>query len=300
MIKQVMPPSYKGGRQKWQQDYAKSLAIREQSLVELLKLDAANDSSLGQVIGGNQLDQGLFHTWAGESTQAHAFLHQSVTNILASVERQLPSLTSQGATALAGVARDGACAAAVVGQDALARTLFQYAHRFAAALVTGDEDQPAELNASLDVMGIQQLVRAYSLIRLGRLSGFQAVRFVNPPAEVSDDADLWAPETWGPIAWAPADIYSLLDTAETCWRLGKPWRGKDWASEKGLFPLLRALAASLEAPQDDAKRAAAQAALLKYYRMIRDLGDFHTIYLLVLDLQRAYPHIFTPVAPAPL
>ena len=99
--------------------------------------------------------------------------------------------------------------------------------------------------------------------------------------------------------WELADLDGLLRTAEICWRLGRSWRTEDFRGEKGLFPLLRALSAGLAAPDREEEHAAAQAALAKYWNMIRDRGDYLTIHLLVLDLQGAFPRVFTPVAPAP-
>ena len=228
-------------------------------------------------------------------------LHLAATAYLEGVERALPGITSRRITDLSQSARDGAAAAAQVGDTALADRLWRYTEQVAAARTTAEDVAPPEdWFASADIDAIYPSARAYSLIRLGRLSGFNALRFVDPPPEVSESADTWGPDAWGPVEWGPADIDGLLVTAEICYRFGKPWRGYERPSEKGLIPVLQALVASLRSPESAADRATAQAALKKYLGMIRHPSDLRPIYLLVLDLQRAFPHVFIPVAPDPL
>jgi hypothetical protein len=54
----------------------------------------------------------------------------------------------------------------------------------------------------------------------------------------------------------------------------------------------------MHAPTSEAARDAARQSLTKYYGMIRNLADFPAIYLRVLDLQKAFPEIYTLVAPS--
>lgn len=300
MAKQVVPGKYKGGAKQWEQDRTALVARRERSLVEWQAPDALHDPSAIAAIAEVHKDLGLAYAWEGNTDRARAHFQAALDRVLIYLDHLLPELTSKRATNIVGSIHLGAIAAALVGADEQARMLLEHTQRFPGALVTDEEEKPVAPSASMDVMGVLPLTRAYSLIRLGRLSGFHALRFLDPPPPGRRVGSVWGIPWWRPIAWEPADIDGLITTAETCWRLGKSWRGEDFASERGLFPLLRALAVSLQTPDGKQECATAQAALADYVGMIRNMADFLTIYLLVLDLQRAYPQIFKPVTPGAL
>jgi hypothetical protein len=125
-------------------------------------------------------------------------------------------------------------------------------------------------------MGIHPLSRVYSLIRLGRLSGFHGLIF---PEASSDEA-----------VWVQTDIHGLLETAEHCLAIGRREGHEVFASETRLIPLLRALVAVLEGrgPAEEARKA-----LVTYERSIRDMAGFYYIYPVTLDLKAAFPAVFT-------
>ncbi|WP_309893790.1 hypothetical protein [Archangium sp.] len=192
------------------------------------------------------------------------------------MERDVPALTSERASNYAWLAWTAALAAALSGQEALAPTFFSYTERFSTGLVTGHEERPADPGAVLDSMALYPLYRIYSLIRLGRLSGFPGLIF---PDASSDET-----------VWVQTDIHGLIETAERCLAIGRREGRKGFASEKGLPPLLRALVAVLEG------RGAvevARKALVTYERSIRGMSDFRHIYPVVLDLKAAFPTVFT-------
>ncbi len=237
-----------------------------------------------------QLALGLFRAWEGDGNRARAFLGAAATAARAHAERGLPGLIPERAPNYALVARDGAAAAALVGDGELARALFKYAEAFAAGLVPGAKERPAAPGAGLDPMGVYPLTRAYSLLRLERLTGFRAWLYPAPLPE----ARRAQPE------WSAADVDGLLRTAEVCLALGRSRQPTDYPSERKLLPLLRALSSCLAAPDVEPGQVAAQAALVRYLGSIRNLADFRIMYLLVLDLQAAFPQVFTPVVPSVL
>jgi hypothetical protein len=63
-----------------------------------------------------------------------------------------------------------------------------------------------------------------------------------------------------------------------------------FASETRLIPLLRALVAVLEGRGTE---EVARKALVTYERSIRDMSDFRHIYPVVLDVEAAFPAVFT-------
>lgn len=290
MTKQRLPFRYKGGSAKWEQDRAKASLAYERALAGVQHPDVPDSSIRLQALFGSHLALGLFRAWEGDGDRARAFLTDAAAAAHAYVGRVLPGLTPSRAPGIALVARDGAAAAALVGNGDLARTLFGYAEASAAGLVPGGGERPAHHSASLDPLAVYPLTRAYSLLRMGQLSGFHAWLYPAPLPEARRV----------PPEWRPADVAGLLDTAEICLVLGKPNRPADYPAEQGLPPLLRALAACLAAPDPAPDRAAAQAALTTYFGLIRNLADFRDIYLVVLDLQIAFPQVFTPVAPGAL
>ena len=74
-----------------------------------------------------------------------------------------------------------------------------------------------------------------------------------------------------------------------CLELGRGQRPKDYPSEQGLVPLLRALVAALQGGPGGEARKAIEA----YEQGIRDMADFRAIYPLLLDLRAAHPVLFS-------
>ncbi|WP_309888347.1 hypothetical protein [Archangium sp.] len=219
---------------------------------------------------------GLYNHWQGEEEVARADWVQAASLSQAYIERELPTLTSERASNYDRLSRKAALAAALSGQESLARTFFSHTERFSTGLVTGHEERPADPGAVLDSMGIHPLSRVYSLIRLGRLSGFHGLIF---PEASSDEA-----------IWIQTDIHGLLETAEHCLAIGRREGLKSFAIETRLIPLLRALVAVLEGrgAAEEARKA-----LVTYERSIRDMAGFYYIYPVVLDLKAAFPTVFT-------
>jgi hypothetical protein len=218
----------------------------------------------------------LYHHWQGEEQVARADWIQAASLSQAYIEQALPALTSKRASNYDRLTRKAALAAALSGQESLARTFFSYTERFSTGLVTGHEERPVDPGAVLDLMGLHPLSRVYSLIRLGRLSGFHGLIF---PEASSDEA-----------IWVQTDIHGLIATAEHCLAIGRREGREVFASETRLIPLLRALVAVLEG-RGGAEEA--RKALVTYERSIRDMADFYYIYPVVLDLKVAFPAVFT-------
>ncbi len=269
------PGKYKGGARKWEADLAQSGQNLQQSLTALTAPGVPDTPNRTMALSESHLALGLFSHWRGEERAAREHFSQAAALANAYVEGGLPGLTARRAPAFAVPASQGAIAAALSGQEALARTLFVHAERLSSGLVTGQEERPSDPGAVLDPMGIHPLNRAYALIRLGRLSGFHGLIY---------------PEAGGTQAvWAPTDVRGLLVTAERCLELGRGQRPKDYPSQQGMVPLLRSLVVALEGNQG----AGARQALDAYEDGIRDMADFRAIYLLMLDLRAAYPAIFS-------
>lgn len=301
MGKQSFPDAYIGrpragnefrklpGSQRWQIEHSEAISGLEQSLAASAELPKSNSLLAARSTFTRQLGLGLHYAWDGNRSQAWDLLQASATLAHDTIVQVLPTLTPDGTRGVVEMARDGAAAANLVGQEVLAQQLFGYAARFAAGLVTGEEAHPADPSLVFQLWGYYPLMGAYSLLRLRRLSGFSAFLYELPFPEAKKATPVWQ----------PAEIEQLLTTIETSVAVGRAKReGVIWDnSERYLLPLLRALAGSLRAPDAEAARITAQTALEKYYSMIRNLADFSTIYLLVLDLQKAFPEIFSPVTP---
>jgi hypothetical protein len=277
MARLRVPESYKGGRKKWVADLEKSVQVQKQYLATLTgtELGRPDMPTRTEAVFESWFALGIFNHWQGEEEVARAYWVQASSLALAYIERDLPTLTCEDAPNDARLARNAALSAALSGQEPLARTFFSYAERFSTGLVTGQEERPADPGAVLDFTGVLTLYRIYSLIRLGRLSGFHGLIF---PEANSDEA-----------VWSQTDIHGLLEAAERCLAIGRRERFV-FASEKGLPPLLRALVAVLEGR---GTQEAARKALVTYERSIRDMSDFRHIYPVVLDLKAAFPTAFT-------
>jgi hypothetical protein len=278
MARLRVPESYQGGRKKWVADLEKSIQVQKEYLATLRETELGRPSTptRTEAIFGSWFALGIFNHWQEEVEMAQSYWAQATSLAEAYVERDLPALTSERAPNYARLARNAALAAALSGQEPLARTFFSYTERFSTGLVTGHEERPVDPGAVLDSMGLHPISRVYSLIRLGRLSGFHG--FIFPEAH-SDEA-----------IWTQTDIHGLLATAEHCLATGRREGYKVFASETRLIPLLRALVAVLEG-QEAAEEA--RKALVAYERSIRDMSDFRHIYPVVLDLKAAFPTVFT-------
>ncbi|WP_309892413.1 hypothetical protein [Archangium sp.] len=219
---------------------------------------------------------GLYHHWQGEEEVAQTEWVQAASLAQNYIEGDLPTLTCEDAPNYARLARKASLAAALSGQASLARTFFSYTERFSTGLVTGHEERPVDPGAVLDSMALLPIYRVYSLIRLGRLSGFHGLIF---PDANSDEA-----------VWARTDIHGLMATVEHCLAIGRREGYKVFVSETKLIPLLRVLVAVLEGrgASEEARKA-----LITCERGIRDMADFRRIYPVVLDLKAAFPVVFT-------
>jgi len=276
MARLRVPESYKGGRKKWVADLGKSIQVQKQYLATMTEPGRSDTPMRTAGLVECWFSLGLYHHWQAEQELARTEWAQAASLAQTYIERELPTLTSNDAPSDAKLARKAALAAALSGQEPLARTFFSYTERFSTGLVTGQEERPADPGAALDSMGLYPLSRVYSLIRLGRLSGFHGLIF---PEASSDEA-----------VWIQTDIHGLLATAEHCLDIGHRQGREVFASETRLIPLLRALVAVLEG-----RGAAEEAlrALVTYERSIRDMADFYYIYPVVLDLKAAFPTVFT-------
>ncbi len=268
--------SYKGGRKKWVESLAKAIQMRKQYLDILTEPGKPDTPMRTEGLVECWFSLGLYNHWQGEEEVARADWVQAASLSQAYIERELPTLTSERASNYDRLSRKAALAAALSGQESLARTFFSHTERFSTGLVTGHEERPADPGAVLDSMGIHPLSRVYSLIRLGRLSGFHGLIF---PEASSDEA-----------IWIQTDIHGLLETAEHCLAIGRREGLKSFAIETRLIPLLRALVAVLEGrgAAEEARKA-----LVTYERSIRDMAGFYYIYPVVLDLKAAFPTVFT-------
>jgi len=276
MARLRVPESYKGGRKKWMASLAKAIQMQHQSLEDLNRPGRPDTPMRTEALIDCWFSLGLYHHWQGEHELARTEWAQAASLSQAYIERDLPTLNSEEAPSYVRVAKKAALAAALSGQEPLARTFFSYTQHFSTGLVTGHEERPADPGAVLDWMGLHPLSRVYSLIRLGRLSGFHGLIF---PDANSDEA-----------IWIQTDIHGLLETAEHCLAIGRREGHEVFASETRLIPLLRALVAVLEG-RGDAEEA--RKALVAYERSIRDMAGFYYIYPVALDLKAAFPTVFT-------
>jgi hypothetical protein len=276
MARLRVPESYKGGRKQWVADLAQVMRVKQESLANLTRPGRPDTHMRTEGLVECWFSLGLYHHWQEEEEVACGYWAQAAALAQARVERDLPALTWKRAPNYAWLARTTALAAALSDQEQLARTFFSYAERFSTGLVTGHEERPTDPGAVLDSMGIHPLSRVYSLIRLGRLSGLHGLIF---PEANSDEA-----------VWMQTDIHGLMETAEHCLAIGRREGLKSFAIETRLIPLLRALVATLEGRGTG---EVARQALVAYERSIRDMADFRRIYPVVLDLEAAFPAVFT-------
>jgi hypothetical protein len=276
MTRKRIPIKYKGGAKQWEADVTLTTQNAHEALVLIARSDSPATHFRPRALFENHLKLGLLSHWHGEKAAALEQFSQAAACALAYVEENLPRLTGRLVSSYDLVANEGAIAAALSSQEELAHRLFVYAERFSSGLVTGLEEKPADPDSVLGPMPTSPMVRAYTLIRLGRLSGFKGLIF---------------PEGAREPVWTWTDVHGVLDTAQACFVRGRFYRDVNRVYEKGLLPLLRALLAALEGTGSE---EAASQSLLDYEGMIRDMSDFRSIYPVVLDLRVAFPNLFEP------
>jgi tetratricopeptide (TPR) repeat protein len=289
-----LPFKYNGGSEKFNADLEKALNISEKSLEKYLQDSQSPDISRQGIIHTLYLDLGIYYSWNGDRDTARSFFAHAaeyaldITNFYLSEKTLSPRAIPDAAR----IARDGAIAAQLAGSSLPVSQLFNSAQFLAAGMLSDVQESPFDLTAGLDTMAVYPLIRCYSLVRLGHLNRIYIHKFTHPPQEGKRIVLVWGPPSWGPVVWAQGDIDDMLQTAETCYRLGRHWIPEKFASEYGLFDVLRTLIVCLTKSDSSENLAAARRALNDYLKMIRYFSDFKLIYLLVLDLQAAYPHIY--------
>jgi hypothetical protein len=268
----------------WEEGRARAIQNREKSY--LGRQDTGGEPTpLGlRADLGNRFDVGLFRWWEGKEEEARGLFAEGALYARGLMELILPNLEYKYTPEYAEEARNGAVAAALSGQSELARTLFTHAERLASGLITGEEEKPPRPERVLDPYYNSPLVQAYSLIRLGRLSGFHALLYPVPFPEAR----------YAQPVWKQTDIHALLETAGTCRMVGKAQQISDYEHVKNVLPLLKALAACLDGKDVEGGREDARKALKSCYDNIRDQADFFKLYPLALDLELAFPHVFEP------
>jgi hypothetical protein len=268
----------------WEEGRARAIQNREKDYLGRQDTDG-QPTPLGlRVDLENRFEVGLFRWWEGKEEEARGLFAEAAQYAQRLMERILPGCSGRDAPDWAARPQDGAIAAALSGQQELARTLFAHAARLASGLVTGQEEEPAEPTSVLHPYSNSLLIQAYSLIRLGKLSGFHALLYPVPFPEARHAQPVWK----------QTDIHSLLEAAETFRMVVSAQRIPDSHNKKVIIPLLKALAACLDGKDVEESREAARKALKTCYDRIRDLVDFCDLYPLALDLELAFPHVFEP------
>ena len=267
----------------WEKEMTNYMGVLGRSYLEMKNTKAKDPNIDARALATNRFHLGLFEWWQGKEDTARELFAEAAATTLSLVERLLPDLPLDHATSYAEPAELGAMAAALAGQEQVAKKLFAHAELFATGLVTNDESTPESALDALDKPNaILPYIRSYSLIRLGRLSGFKAFIHTVPLADAREATPVWT----------RTDIHHALDTANVCFELWRSRRGGlDPLKKKKFEPLLRALVACLAPSAREPERLAARKALHAYQNAIRDLANFMNIYPRVLDLQAAYPHI---------
>jgi hypothetical protein len=274
---------WKGGVEGFERDMARGLESSRRSLAELLEpgVEIVNPILYEGALSSSRFILGLKEWWFGNEATARELFSEAAKAAEAFLARRR-SRSSPGADS-AELAQHGAIAASLSGQPELARELFAQAELLATACVTNDATPPDSYLEALDhPSAIRPYIRAYCLIRLGRLSGVNAFIYTVQLEQAREATPIWK----------SADIHELLDTAHLCHEMWRAERREDYVKEKKLAPLLRALVACLSPGAGEPERLAARKALQAYQDAIHDLYYFNEIYPRVLDLRAAYPHIF--------
>jgi hypothetical protein len=278
---------WKDGVSGWESDAACSTERLRKSLRELLDPNYTVSNPIlyeGAVIEV-RFNLALFEWWQGNESVARKLFAEAATATAKHLDRWLPTRTESQYTNYAQSTQLGAMAASLSGQPQLAHQLFAQAELLATGLLSSDASPPASYLEALDCANVQRpYIRAYCLLRLGRLSGFHSFLYSVPLAQARKATPLWQ----------STDIPHLLDTANLCFELWRSQRcGLDSLKKKKFEPLLRALAACLAPNAGEPERLAARMALQSYQEGITDLHFFLEMYPRVLDLRAAYPHIFS-------
>jgi hypothetical protein len=278
---------WKDGAEGWERDMAMSVGRLRESLTTT-KPPSPTDKEVNLIsrdigFAETRYHLGLFEWWAGQEAMARELLAVAATTIEALLERWLPTRPLDHYTSYALEAHMGAMAASIVGLQPLARKLFAQAELLATGLLTEDTTPPLSYLDALDHASvIRPYTRLYSLIRLGRLSGFHAFIYTVPLEQARKATPVWKRTT----------VLEALDTADLCHELWRRERRMDYTKQKKLSALLRALVACLSPGAGEPERLAARKALQAYQDSIHDLFHFQEIYPRVLDLRAAWPHLF--------
>jgi hypothetical protein len=228
---------------------------------------------------------GLCYWWTEQVEPAHRYWR----TCLETGQRFLDGYLAQGGSPHphweAEYVRNAAMVANFLGEEQRAGALMAQAEMLAAGLLPGLE-RPLYPEQTADRYGEYPNIRAYCLVRLRRLTGFQAATYSRQWPDAKEEEP----------AWRPADIFDLFHTTEVCMAKAKANGDEVFDVQKMQLPLMRALARYLQTPGPGLQKEA-QKALVEYLGKINHLGHFWTNLPLALDLQTAFPDIFTPVLP---
>jgi hypothetical protein len=267
---------------KWQESRARLIDLGERSLSSKMRQEWTGDLFSLRVWLDHAFDLGLCRWWEGEEENARVDFAQAASLAADLITRKLPVMNGNLTPEYAGHARNGAIAAALSRRPELAHALFEHAARFASGLVTGEEVEPAVPGEVLSPYTNCPLIQAYSLIRLGRFSGFYALLYPVPFPEARHAKPIWK----------QTNIHALLEAADISRLVGRAQRIPDDHHKKIVHPLLKALAACLDGMDVEENREVARRALKRCYDNIRDMADFRDLYPLALDLEIAFPQVF--------
>ncbi len=275
---------WSGGVGRWESDKALMIGRLKESYPEPMNAGSVSPYVRAGAHAETRFKLGLWEWWDGNEATARELFAEAAATTRDLLDMMLPRVTLERATNCTQITELGALAASLSGQEQLARQLFSQAELFATGLVTGEEAEPWLYEDALDKPDVvRPYTRIYSLIRLGRLSGFKAYVYTVPLEQARKATPVWT----------TTDIHQALDTANLCFEL---WRkagrgGMDYLKKKKFEPLLRSLVACLAPSAGEKERLAARQSLAAYQDAIHDLYYFSTIYPRVLDLQAAFPHL---------
>ncbi len=284
--KQLPGKRWKGGADGWEKDMNNYIENLKESHARLTDPNNPTErpAMRDRALAGNRFDLGVFEAWRKNEAAARELFAEAAERADALLKRWLPVVPEDHYTTYVDAAQFGAMAASLSGQPQLAHQLFAQAELLATGLRSSDAAPPASYLEALDFANVQRpYIRAYCLLRLGRLSGFHSFIYSVPLEQAREATPLWL----------STDLPHLLDTANLCFELWRSQRrGLDSLKQKKLEPLLRALSASLSPNAGQPEHLAARQALLSYQEAITDLHFFLEMYPRVLDLRSAYPHLF--------
>jgi hypothetical protein len=287
MSKKRMPGKrWKGGVTGWEKDMVHGVDRLKKSLAELLDPEyrVAKPAIYDQALAEVRFNLAVLEWWSGNEMTARKLFAEAASDTAMLLERWLPQRTPDHYTSYVAPAQLGAMAASISGQPQLAHKLFAQTELLATGLLSSDDAAPLDHLDALDYANtVRPFVRAYCLIRLGKLSGFHSFIYTVPLERARKATPVWM----------RTDIHQALDTANLCYELWRSARGgEDYLKKKKFEFLLRALVACLSPGAGEQERLAARQALQAYQDSIHDLYYFFGIYPRVLDLRAAYPSIF--------